>query len=82
MHFVRTNSLALPHCDENDSKQYLVHSYHVQSLSFSTLRRPESEKRQEKSTKRETLGGTLAPILGNEGWENKTKKIALRHSNE
>ena len=27
-------------------------------------------------------GGTLAPILGNEGWGNKTKKIALKHGNE
>ena len=45
MYVVRKNSLALPHCDENDCKQYFFHSQHFQSLSFSTLKRPKSEKK-------------------------------------
>ena len=45
MYVVRKNSLALPHCEENDCKQYFFHSQHFQSLSFSTLKRPKSEKK-------------------------------------
>ena len=45
VYVVRKNSLALPHCDENDCKQYFFHSQHFQSLSFSTLKRPKSEKK-------------------------------------
>ena len=45
VYVVRKNSLALPHCDENDCEQYFFHSRHFQPLSFSTLKRPKSEKK-------------------------------------
>ena len=59
MYVVRKNSLALPHCDENDCKQYFFHSQHFQSLSFSTVKRSKSEK---KTVKINQKGDILAGL--------------------